>query len=97
MWQAPYAKNTRSGKEPIALLVDKICTTRSCFWYPVVVIRHTSRSLTDYRLAPHRQDSLPLTDQGVTVTVRYDRYSFAKPLPRLYPRQHLRPDARRPA
>ena len=49
--------------------------------------------LTVAKIKEFRQIRLPLPDQGVTLAVRYDRNSPAKPPSRLCPRQHLRPDA----
>src|SRR6516162_7454779 len=43
-----------------------------------------------------RQKLMPLRNQEVAVTVRYDRNSSRKTAHRLCPRQHLRSDARQP-
>jgi hypothetical protein len=47
------------------------------------------------RRVDFRRLRLPPCFQRVTVSVRYDRNRTANPTPRLCPRQHLRPDARR--
>src|SRR3954453_13977352 len=48
------------------------------------------------RTQDFRQIRLPLSNQGLTFAVRYDRNAPRKPPYRLRPRQHLWADARRP-